>query len=109
MSNEAQFVTVKVFRFDPAADSKPHYDTFQVAYDEGETVLGVLKSIAKYHDPGLAFRESCRIGNCAICHVKVNGKPVIACRKTLKEFETRELVLDPFNEARVIRDLVCLM
>ena len=109
MSNEGQFISVQIFRFDPSIDAKPRYDTFQVPFDEEETILGVLKYVVKHHDPGLAFRESCRIGNCMACNVRVNGKGVVACRKALKDFGRDGLVLDPISEEKVIRDLVCIL
>lgn len=107
MSNEGQFISVRIFRFDPSVDAKSRYDTFQVPFDEEETILGVLKYVVKHHAPSLAFRESCRIGNCMACNVKVNGKGIVACRRTLKDFGRDELVLDPISEENVIRDLVC--
>jgi len=108
-SGKDHYVTVKIFRFDPSIHSEPRYDTFQVRYDEEETILGVLKDIAQHRDPTLVFRESCRIGNCGICTVKVNGKPVLACRKTLEDFDIDKIVIDPLHENNVICDLVCEM
>lgn len=109
MNEEDRYVTIKVFRYDPSVDKEPHYDSFRVRYDEEETILGVLKYIVEHDDPSLAFRESCRIGNCGICTIKVNGKGVLACREILKNFDTPEMVLEPFHQDRVIRDLVCHM
>ncbi len=100
---------VKVFRYDPAHDREPHYDTFEIPYDEQETIMGVLKQIAEHHDGSLAFRESCRIGNCLICTVKVNGRKLLSCRETLKDFEGDELVLEPAADDQVIRDLICII
>jgi len=98
---------VKVFRFDPTRDAEPHYDTYEVSLDEQETIMGLLKHIVEHQDPSLAFRESCRIGNCLICTVKVNGRKVLSCRETLKDVASDELVLEPAAEGQVIRDLVC--
>ena len=109
MNKEPQLLTLRIFRFDPSVDSKAHYDTFQVPYDEEETILGLLKYVVEHHDPSLAFRESCRIGNCTVCTIKVNGKGVIACRKTVKDFGTHELSFDPIHEDKVVRDLVCVV
>jgi len=107
MTDACDTVRVKVFRFDPSVDAEPRYDTFEVPYDDQETILGVLKYIAQHHDSSLAFRESCRIGNCVVCGVKVNGHGATACRKILKEFDTRELVVEPSRLDHIIRDLVC--
>jgi len=109
MTGEDFYVTVKVFRFDPSVDSEPRYDSFKVSYDEEETILGVLKRIAKDHNPSLVFRESCRIGNCSLCTMKVNGKGILACRKPMKDFGKVDLVIEPLHREKVIRDLVCTM
>jgi succinate dehydrogenase/fumarate reductase iron-sulfur protein len=108
-SDPGTTIRVQVFRFDPDVDEAPRYDVFQVPYDEQETVLGVLKTIAERFDGSLAFRESCRIGDCLICTVKVNGKRLLACQRTLKEFDADELVIEPADEDKVIRDLVCVV
>ena len=102
-------VTIKVFRFDPSVDPKPRYDSFTIPYDEEETILGILKQIARDHDPSLVFRESCRIGNCSLCSMKVNGKPILACRKPMKDYGRTDLMIEPLHRETVIRDLVCLM
>jgi succinate dehydrogenase / fumarate reductase, iron-sulfur subunit len=109
MNGEDLTVNVKVFRFDPSIGPTPRYDSFKILYDEEETILGVLKKIAKEQDPSLGFRESCRIGNCTICGMKVNGKGVLACRKPLKDFGKVDLVIEPLHGEKVIRDLVCDM
>lgn len=109
MSAAGDSITVRVFRFDPGVDAAPRYDAFQLPYDEQETIMGVLKTIAERFDGSLAFRESCRIGDCLICTVKVNGKRLLACQRTLKEFDAAELVIEPADEDKVIRDLVCVV
>ncbi len=109
MAAEDLKVTIRVFRFDPSVDSKPRYDSYRIPYDEEETILGLLKRIVKDYDASLVFRESCRIGNCSLCSMKVNGKGVLACRKPMKDFGKMELVIEPLHQDKVIRDLVCLM
>jgi succinate dehydrogenase/fumarate reductase iron-sulfur protein len=109
MVAEAGKLSVRVFRFDPSVDVEPYYDSFIVPYDEQETLLGVLKYIVEHHDPSLAFRESCRIGNCVICTVRANGRRMLACRQTLRDLGTDELTIEPAYQDRVIRDLVCEM
>ncbi|HUL29314.1 MAG TPA: 2Fe-2S iron-sulfur cluster-binding protein, partial [Thermodesulfobacteriota bacterium] len=105
MSEEDLNITIKVFRFDPSMDPKPRYDSFTIPYDEEETILGILKRIVRDHDPSLVFRESCRIGNCSLCSMKVNGKGVLACRKPMKDFGKMDLVIEPLHQDKVIRDL----
>jgi succinate dehydrogenase iron-sulfur subunit len=104
---EAQVITVKIFRFDPSVDSEPCHKSYEVPYDAQETILGVLQYISRHYDPSLAYRESCRIGNCKGCMVRVNGTGVVACRKTLKELGQDPVILDPISKDKIIRDLIC--
>ena len=46
---------------------------------------------------------SCRRGICGGCVMKVNGKSKLACMEIVKG----DIILEPINENRVIRDLLC--
>jgi succinate dehydrogenase/fumarate reductase iron-sulfur protein len=93
--------TVKIYRFDPAVDKEPHYDTFEGVEYEGRMVLDVLKYVYENRDPTLSFRYECRLGLCTICKMRVNGKNVFACKKLAE----KEMVIDP-PRGTVIKDLM---
>ena len=101
MSEEKKIVNVKVFRFDPANNKEPHYDTFQVETTLGFSVYNALKYIAENLDPTFSFYASCRIGQCQGCLAKINGKVNRTCTTML----TDDVVVDPVNADNVLRDL----
>ncbi|MDD5048696.1 MAG: 2Fe-2S iron-sulfur cluster-binding protein, partial [Methanoregulaceae archaeon] len=48
-------MTVKVFRFDPETDEKPHFQTYLVRVNDGARVLHALHCIKEEHDPSLSY------------------------------------------------------
>jgi len=95
--------SVKVYRTDPVNPQRSWYDTFKVPFESGQSILGVLKYIYETYDPSLAYYNSCRIGKCTGCHVKVNGKTRLACTTVS---DGNDLILEPLAGYPVIRDLV---
>lgn len=93
-------VRVKVRRSDPDAR-----DTFLVERADPMTVLDLLISIQRNHDPSLAFRHSCRVAMCNMCGVRVDGEPMLACKVPLRP-DQDELLIEPMESAPVVRDLV---
>ena len=51
---------------------------------------------------GLAFYVSCRRGLCRGCVLRVNERPVLACSHIV----SGDIVVEPLDPARAIRDLV---
>lgn len=96
--------TVKVFRYDPAVSAEPHYDSFEVPFDDQNSVLQVLTDIREGQDPTLAYRESCWVGCCLVCTYRVNGKSKVTCRTRMSQ----EMVIEPLKKERAVRDLVQL-
>ncbi len=93
--------TVRVFRFDPEYDEKPHFQTYSVRVSEGARVLHVLHAIHDDHDPTLSYRYCCGSGQCGSCAVRVNGEPVLACMEEARDGMTVEPLDLP-----VVKDLV---
>lgn len=74
-------------------------------YVHGISVLSLLKYIYENLDSSIAYPLClCRIGKCGNCAVRLNGKVVLACATMVKHGE--ELVIEPVNDKKVIRDLV---
>jgi len=97
-------IEVKVFRYNPSVDSKPRFDTFTVPYTQDMTVLDALHYIYENLDPTLAYRWSCRAGQCGSCAMIVNGKPCAACRMQVER--GKPLSIAPLTQFPVVRDLV---
>ncbi len=102
MDNEAK---VTIFRFDPTVDKESRYETYRVPEDgwKNLTVLDTLRYICEHMDPGLSFRESCRIkAICNICLVRMNKKTVLACDTQ----STAEMLIEPVANYPLLKDLV---
>lgn len=103
MNEAVSHFNVKVFRTDPADSAKSWFDTFSVPYERGSSVLDVIKYIYENIDHSLAFNDSCRIGKCTCCHVRVNGKTRLSCTTVV---DGNDLVIEPLKGYPVVRDLV---
>jgi fumarate reductase (CoM/CoB) subunit B len=101
--NQPRMVNVKIFRFDPEKDSSPHYEEYRLEIEGTAKVLELLDFVYQRHDPTLAYRSSCRSGKCGVCSVRVNGKPVLACRESVPE---GTVLIEPLANYPVIRDLI---
>ncbi|WP_448587303.1 succinate dehydrogenase/fumarate reductase iron-sulfur subunit [Thermocrinis sp.] len=73
--------------------------------ETSQTVLDALYRIKEEQDPTLSFRSMCKAGICGTCGVKVNGKPVLACKTKIEELE-EPILIEPLDNLPVIRDLV---
>jgi len=101
----ANYIQLKIFRYNPLRDTTPHYESYRVTTTQPMTVMELLLYIYRHLDNSLAFRNyTCYRGTCLSCLVKVNGRTVRAC-STLVRPGTR-VSIDPFARDRVIRDLV---
>jgi succinate dehydrogenase/fumarate reductase-like Fe-S protein len=80
------------------------YETFDVPYEEGMSVLDALRWIRIHFDSTLAIRYSCINANaCKTCMALVNGEVEYTCIAKL----TPELItVEPLPKRRLIRDLI---
>jgi len=58
-------VSVQVARFNPDTDAEPRLEPWTVEVEDGARVLNVLDAIHS-RDPTLAYRSSCRAGQCGV-------------------------------------------
>lgn len=102
----AEFITAKIYRYDPSVDVEPYYTTHEVEFvDDGTgimTALQVLNTI-NYDEEAIAFDCNCYSGLCGRCAMLVDGRPCLACWKPL---EPGEHTFEPLPGFPVIRDLV---
>jgi succinate dehydrogenase/fumarate reductase iron-sulfur protein len=97
-----QFVTAKIFRYDPTTENAPRYETFEVPFENEMRVLDVLDYVAENCGVGVGYRWFCGVKRCGMCGVTVNGKPVLACW----EKAAPSMLIEPLPNMPVIRDLV---
>ncbi len=80
------------------------HQTFEVPFEEGQSLLDGLRRIRAEQDPSLAIRFACINANaCKECIVKLDGKTVYACTTRLI---AGEMTVDPLPNKPLIRDLV---
>ena len=94
--------TLKVWR---GHDAKAGgFETYEVPFEPGQSVLDGLRWIRVHRDPSLAIRYSCTNANtCKECMVRLDGKTVYACTARL---ESREMLVEPLPNKALVRDLV---
>ena len=97
---------IKIFRFHPEQDAKPHYQNFELEADPTERVLDVLEQIRGEQDGTLAFRRSCAHGVCGSDAMRINGRNYLACKVLLRDLDTAEITIEPILGLRVVKDLI---
>jgi len=98
---EIEMINIKVLRYQPPQDKAPHIETYSVDKKEKMKVLDALNYINQHHQAGIAYRSSCRAGQCGSCALKVNGEMALACKKEINDGDKIEPLDFP-----VIKDLV---
>ena len=98
-------VTLKVYRYNPEKDKKPHYDTFTLEADPTERVLDLMERIKGLQDGTLTFRRSCAHGVCGSDAMRINGMNRLAC-KTLVQDVGKKITVEPILGLPVIKDMI---
>ncbi len=98
-------VTMKIFRFNPEKDKKPHYDVFKLEADPTERVLDLLERIKGLEDGALTFRRSCAHGICGSCAMRINGMNRLACKTLVQNIGDR-ITVEPLLGLNVEKDLL---
>ena len=99
-------VTLKIFRYNPETDKKPHYDTYKLEAEPTDRVLDLLEYVKGYHDGTLAFRRSCAHGVCGSDAVRINGVNRLACKMLVQTLGTHKITVEPILGLPVIKDLI---
>jgi succinate dehydrogenase/fumarate reductase-like Fe-S protein len=80
------------------------FETYEVPFEPGQSVLDGLRWIRANHDPTLAIRFSCINANaCKECMMEIDGAIGYACTARL---EPREMTVRPLSNKALLRDLV---
>ena len=99
-------VIVRIFRFDPEKDKKPHYTTHSLEVDPNDRILDLLEQVKGYQDGALSFRRSCAHGMCGSDAIRINGRNYLACKALVKDFGTNKFTIEPILGLNVIKDLI---
>jgi succinate dehydrogenase / fumarate reductase iron-sulfur subunit len=98
-------VDLRIKRFDPERDRRPHWETYRVQVDEADRVLDALHQVRWYHDGTLAFRRSCAHGVCGSDAMVINGRNRLACVLLVRDVGP-EITVEPLRGLPVQKDLV---
>lgn len=100
--------TLRIQRFNPEADRKPHLESYRVRLTPDTTVLDALHAVKDEQDGSLTFRRSCRHAICGSCAMNVNGRNVLVCKTNLGKEAAggRTVTVRPLPYLPVIKDLV---
>mgnify|MGYP000870969641 CR=1 FL=1 len=99
-------VTLKIFRYNPEKDEKPHFDTFQVRAEPTDRILDILEYIKGHHDGTLSYRRSCAHGICGSDAMRINGRNYLACKVLVKDLGTDQITVEPLLGLPVLKDLI---
>jgi succinate dehydrogenase / fumarate reductase iron-sulfur subunit len=99
-------ITIKIFRFNPETDKKPHYESYKVEVEPTDRVLDVLEYVKSYHDGTLSFRRSCAHGICGSDAMRINGLNYLACKVLVQDLHSSTIKVEPILGLRVIKDLI---
>lgn len=94
--------TLKIWRGENKGAGR--FESYDVPFEPGQSVLDGLRWIRAHRDPSLAIRFSCINANaCKECMVELDGKTVYACTARLHPLE---MTLTPLSNKTLVRDLV---
>jgi succinate dehydrogenase iron-sulfur subunit len=98
-------VDLRILRYDPETDSKPHWERYSVDSDPMDRVLDLLHRVKWEHDGRLTFRRSCAHGVCGSDAMLINGRNRLACKMRVDQLG-RKISVAPLPGMPVIKDLV---
>jgi fumarate reductase (CoM/CoB) subunit B len=94
-------IKVKILRQNPQTGQEPYLEVYDVEESDKMKILDALNQINNRYDADIAYRYSCRAGQCGSCALKMNNKIVLACKAEIED----EAVLEPLD-FEVLKDLV---
>ena len=99
-------ITLKLFRYNPETDTKPHYDTFEMEVEPTDRVLDLMEQVKGYEDGTLSFRRSCAHGVCGSCAMRINGQNMLACKTLVQDLKTNKITVEPILGMPVLKDMI---
>jgi succinate dehydrogenase / fumarate reductase iron-sulfur subunit len=98
-------VTLKIQRFDPEADAKPHWKEYNVEVEPTDRLLDALHQVKWHQDGTLAFRRSCAHGVCGSDALTINSVNRLACKVLMADLGSR-VTVEPLRGFPIIKDLI---
>jgi succinate dehydrogenase / fumarate reductase iron-sulfur subunit len=98
-------VELRIQRYDPDVDVKPHYENYTVEAEPTDRVLDALNQIKWHQDGTLTYRRSCAHGVCGSDAMRINGRNRLGCKVLIKDIGSK-MTIEPMLGFEVIKDLV---
>ncbi len=98
-------VDLRILRYDPERDEKPHWEKYRVESGPMDRVLDLLHTVKWEQDGSLTFRRSCAHGVCGSDAMVINGENRLACVLLVRDAGTR-ITVEPLRGLPVLKDLV---
>ena len=98
-------VDLRIQRFDPERDKKPHWERYVVQSEPMDRVLDLLHKVKWETDGRLTFRRSCAHGVCGSNAMMINGRNRLACKIRVDQLGSK-ISVAPLPGMPVIKDLV---
>jgi succinate dehydrogenase / fumarate reductase, iron-sulfur subunit len=102
-------VELRIKRYNPDTDAKPHWQTFSVKAEPTDRVLDALHTVKWEQDGTLSFRRSCAHGVCGSDAMMINGANALACIELVKDAagpRGGRVTVEAIRGLPVIKDLV---
>jgi succinate dehydrogenase / fumarate reductase iron-sulfur subunit len=101
-------LTLKIKRFNPETDPKPHWETYPIEVNPTDQVLDALHHVKWFHDGSLALRRSCAHGICGSDAMRINGRNALACKVLMKDVakDGGTVTIEPLLGLPLVKDLV---
>ena len=99
-------VTLKIFRYNPETDKKPHYAKYKLEAEPTDRVLDLLEYVKGNFDGTLSFRRSCAHGICGSDAMRINGRNRLACKMLVHELHSSKITVEPILGLAIIKDLI---
>jgi len=98
-------VELRILRYDPERDKKPHWESYTVESGPMDRVLDLLHTVKWEQDGTLTFRRSCAHGVCGSDAMLINGRNRLACKIRIDQLG-KKISVAPLPGFGVIKDLV---
>lgn len=99
-------VNMRIYRFNPEVDKKPHYENYQLEAEPTDRVLDLLEYVKGNFDGTLSFRRSCAHGVCGSDGMRINGRNRLACKVLVHDLGAAKILVEPMLGLPVIKDLI---
>src|SRR5678809_961765 len=98
-------VDLRILRYDPERDTKPHEERYTVEAGPMDRVLDLLHKVKYEQDGTLTFRRSCAHGVCGSDAMLINGRNRLACKIRVDQLG-RKITVAPLPGLPLVKDLV---